>query len=177
MDVLLANNFHFENNCAVLSVDGYPRGPFAAVLAMLRRNPRLQVFVLHDATPEGCRLAHQLTQDPKWFAGGFKVIDLGLRPKQAERFRGFYQKPTRPVQPGGGISEEEAKWLSGRVLELAVVRPEQLLKRLFAALNRNLGPEATAAAAATGSDGGWEMDVVSLSSEAGDSDGGFDAFG
>lgn len=177
VDVLLANNFHFENNCAVLSVDGYPRGPFAAVKAMLKRNPRLQVFVLHDATPEGCRLAQRLTQAPDWFAGGFKVIDLGLRPKQAERFHGYYQKPKRSVQPGEGITEEEARWLSSQVLELAVVRPEQLLKRLFAALNRNLGPEATAAAAAAGSAGGWEVDVVSLSSEASDTDGGFDAFG
>ena len=175
VDVLLANNFHFENNCAVLSVDGYPQGPFATVKAMLKRNPRLQVFVLHDASLTGCRLAHRLTTDPEWFAGGVRVIDLGLRPKQAERFSGLFQRSDREVSAGDGISAEEAKWLSARTLELAAIRPEQLLKRLFAAVNRNLGP-AGAAAAAT-ADGGWEMDAVSMSTDAGDNDGGFDAFG
>jgi hypothetical protein len=179
VDVLLANNFHFENNCAVLSVDGYPRGPFATVKAMLKRNPRLQVFVLHDATLAGCRLASQLTTDPEWFAEGFRVIDLGLRPKQAERFHGMFQPASRTVLAGDGITEEEAKWLSAYTLELAAVRPEQLLKRLFAAVNRTPGTAETAAAAAAGTDGGggWEVDAVSMSSEAGDSDGGFDAFG
>jgi hypothetical protein len=175
VDVLLANNFHFENNCAVLSVDGYPKGPFATVKAMLKRNPRLQVFVLHDATLAGCRLASQLTTDPEWFAGGFKVIDLGLRPKQAERFHGMFQQTNRKVLAGDGITEEEAKWLSVYTLELAAVRPEQLLKRLFAAINRPPGP--TVAAAGTTDGGGWEVDAVSMSSDAGDSDGGFDAFG
>ena len=60
VDLLLANNFHFENNCAVLSIDGYPPGPFETVRTMLKRNPKLQVFALHDATVEGCTLAHRL---------------------------------------------------------------------------------------------------------------------
>ena len=60
VDLLLANNFHFENNCAVLAVNGYPPRAFETVLAMLRRNPRLQVFALHDATAAGCTLAHRL---------------------------------------------------------------------------------------------------------------------
>src|SRR5215475_12776204 len=42
VDVLLANNFHFENNCAILSIGGYPPGPFATVRTMLQRNPSLQ---------------------------------------------------------------------------------------------------------------------------------------
>src|SRR5262249_2022156 len=46
VDLLLANNFPFENNCPVLSFDGYPRLPFQTVRTMLKRNPRLQVFVL-----------------------------------------------------------------------------------------------------------------------------------
>jgi len=57
VDLLLANNFHFENNCAVLSVDGYPSEPFETVRAMLKQNPQLHAFALHDASPEGCRLA------------------------------------------------------------------------------------------------------------------------
>ena len=30
--MLVANNFHFENNCAILSLDGYPSGNAATVL-------------------------------------------------------------------------------------------------------------------------------------------------
>ena len=121
-DILLANNFHFENNCAVLSVDGYPEAQFETVRAMLKRNPRLRVFALHDATPKGCRLAHTLATDSDWFAGQVPVTDVGLRPRQAQAFR--------------GLSASDAAWLSAQSLELAVIRPEQVLKRLYKALNR-----------------------------------------
>src|SRR5204863_3046139 len=83
VDLLLANNFHFENNCAVLSIDGYPPGPFETVRAMLKRNPGLQVFALHDATETGCRLAHRLATETAWFAGQARVVDVGLRPAHA----------------------------------------------------------------------------------------------
>ena len=55
VDLLLANNFHFENNCAVLSVDGYPRGVFDTVLAMLRRNPRLRILLCTTARTPAAR--------------------------------------------------------------------------------------------------------------------------
>ncbi len=136
VDLLVANNFHFENNCAILSVDGYPKGPFSIILAMLKRNPRLQVFVLHDSTVGGCRLAQRLITDPDWFGGvGLRVIDLGLRPRHAGPFRGVLTFPeTEPVDPGDGIDAKEAEWLTRYRLELAACRPEQVLKRLFAGL-------------------------------------------
>ena len=37
---------------------------------------------------------------------------------------------------GAGISPSEAAWLSDYTLELAVLRPEQILKRLYAAMQR-----------------------------------------
>ncbi|MBA4189220.1 MAG: hypothetical protein C0467_14585 [Planctomycetaceae bacterium] len=136
VDLLVANNFHFENNCAVLSVDGYPKGPFKVIMAMLRRNPKLQVFVLHDATIPGCRLAHQLIKDPQWFGGaGLRVIDLGLRPRHADPFHGLLlEGPSIQPNEEEGISFGEAMWLSKYRLELAAARPEQILKRLFAGL-------------------------------------------
>ena len=82
-DLLIANNFHFENNCAILSIDGYPESVFDTVKAMIKRNPRLHVFTLHDATPEGCRLAAAIAYAPDWFDGRTTVIDLGLRPRHA----------------------------------------------------------------------------------------------
>ncbi len=136
-DILLANNFHFENNCAVLAVDGYPEAQFETVRAMLKRNPRLRVFALHDATPKGCRLAHTLATDSAWFAGNVSVTDVGLRPQQAQAFRGmFLPRGAQPVTAGGGLSASDATWLSAQSMELAVIRPEQVLKRLYKALNR-----------------------------------------
>jgi hypothetical protein len=136
VDLLLANNFHFENNCAVLSIDGYPPAPFETVRKMLKRNPRLQVFALHDCTPEGCAIAHRLNFDPSWFAGGVRAVDLGLRPHQTKRFKGVFQKTkSGAVQPIHGISPQDADWLSKQTLELAAIRPEQVMKRLFKAIN------------------------------------------
>ena len=178
VDLLVANNFHFENNCAVLSVDGYPKGPFETIKAMLKRNPKLQVFAIHDATPAGCRMAPTLANDPDWFDGKLRVIDLGLRPNHAGPFDGLLLDADGPrVDPTDGISEAEAEWLSRYKLELAAIRPEQVLKRLFHGLGAHKGDPTTSA----GTDGGV---VYCGSFEAGGGgdggdggDGGADAFG
>jgi hypothetical protein len=175
VDLLLANNFHFENNCAVLSVGGYPPGPFETIRAMLRRNPRLQVFALHDATGPGCRLAHRLATSPEWFQGLAAVTDVGLRPEHARPFRGvLLPADGGPVAPGDGISRPEAAWLSRHTLELAAIRPEQVLKRLFRALNRVPERERDGDG---GSGSSVHYDTDSFGDDAGDSDGGADAFG
>ncbi|HSB62210.1 MAG TPA: hypothetical protein VLI67_10850 [Vicinamibacteria bacterium] len=180
VDLLLANNFHFENNCAVLSVNGYPAGPFETVQAMLRRNPRLHVFALHDATPEGCRLAHNLADDPRWFQGHAAVTDVGLRPEHAGPFVGLLLPASARAEAGRGISPQEADWLSQHALELAAIRPEQVLKRLYRAINRKLeASEATDSGGGGdgGGDGGVDIDLGSFGDDAGDSDGGADGFG
>ncbi len=175
VDLLLANHFHFENNCAVLSYEGYPPGPFEMVRTMLKRNPRLQVFALHDATRDGCRLAYQLANDPAWFKDQARVTDVGLRPGQARPFRGLLLRAPARVLAGDGVTAQEADWLSRHLLELAAIRPEQVLKRLFRAINRKLDREKK-----SGSDGdggaGVEFESDSFKSDAGDADGG-DGFG
>lgn len=154
VDLLLANNFHFENNCAVLSVGGYPRQAFETVRRMLRRNPRLEVFVLHDITPEGCRLAHRLAQDPEWFKGmGIRIVDVGLRPVHASPFQKVLEKSEQEVPSGGGLSADEAQWLSRHRLELAVIRPEQIVKRLFRAMSQSQQAARTATPLFAGRDG------------------------
>jgi hypothetical protein len=187
-DLLLANNFHFENNCAVLTIGGYPKGPFETVRRMLKRNPKLQVFALHDATELGCKLAHRLATEPEWFAGLPRVIDVGLRPRHAGRYWGVIRRHEgTKVEPGDGISNAEAVWLSRRELELAVIRPEVVLKRLFRAINRaaNL-PAASDAAFVAGGDGTQVVDDDSFDidpqkkavADGGDTGGGgSDAFG
>lgn len=179
-DLLIANNFHFENNCAVLSVGGYPPGPFDTIRAMLRRNPRLQIFALHDATGAGCRLARQLATSPEWFQNLGAVTDVGLRPRHAGPFKGLYlPNPGGPVAAGDGITAKDAEWLSLYALELAAIRPEQVLKRLFRAINRTPGDEDDEYEddGSSGSGGAVHHDDESFSADAGDSDGGADAFG
>ena len=183
-DILLANNFHFENNCAVLSVDGYPEAHFETIRAMLKRNPRLRVFALHDATPNGCCLARKLITDPAWFAGLAQVADVGLRPAQAKAFTSMFKPHTGPmVQLGEGISEKEAEWLNQQSLELAVIRPEQVLKRMYKALHRDdesssSGDSGSGGGSSTSDDKGRVVnDTDSFTYEAGDVDGDGDGFG
>jgi len=186
VDLLLANNFHFENNCAVLSVGGYPEGPFEAVRKMLKRNPRLQIFALHDCTPDGCKLPYKLTNEADWFKAQGRVIDVGLRPVHAGPFKGMLLPAlSRLVEPGFGISEKEAAWLSEQQLQLAAIRPEQTLKRLYKAINKRAamdvgddGGSYSSSSSDSGgsSDGSWDTDDSAFSSDGG-SDGGGDSGG
>lgn len=135
VDLLLANNFHFENNCAVLSVEGYPPHVFETVLTMLRRNPRLEIYALHDATGAGCRLAHRLAHEADWFEGR-EVVDVGLRVDHAKRYCRLLIEPRhKPVPVGNGVNKKEAAWLSVYSLELAALRPEQIIRAVFIAIN------------------------------------------
>lgn len=172
VDLLLANNFHFENNCAVLAVDGYPPGPFETVREMLKRNPRLQVFALHDATFDGCGLAHRLANDPAWFHGQVPVVDVGMRPAHAGPFKGLLLQGTRPRQLPVGVTGEEQAWLVEYTLELAAVRPEQIVKRLYRAMNRKV--EEDTSSGDSGSSGGDSGDggVVWIGSGRGGGSGG-----
>lgn len=168
VDLLLANDFHFENNCAILSVGGHPRNAFDTVRAMLRRNPRLEVFVLHDATPGGCRVAYHVRHDPEWFGGTTaQVFDVALRPHQAKRQPKLHWRVTEAVGPHPALSDAEGRWLSRRRMEIAAFRPEQIIKRLFRAMNQM-------PAVADAADGG--CDVI-WTTEASTSDGGADSFG
>jgi hypothetical protein len=173
VDLLVANNFHFENNCAVLSIGGYPQGPFETIRTMLKRNPKLQVFALHDADVAGCRLAHRLANDPNWFKGQASVTDVALRPRHATPYRRLLLSvPKTLVSAGEGIDADEVAFLSSTALELAVVRPEQVLKRLFRAINRQEGTATATPSGGSDSDG-----HSSFSSDADDADGGADSFG
>jgi hypothetical protein len=165
VDLLLANDFHFENNCAVLSSDGHPRHAFAIVRKMLRSNPRLEVYVLHDATPNGCTLAHYLRHDPDWFGGTpVRVFDVALRPPQGKRMLRSAWRVDAPVEAHPALSPADRTWLASWRVELAAIRPEQLIKRLF----RSMQLLSTAAAS---------DDVITWTTDAGVSDGGGDSFG
>lgn len=172
VDLLLANNFHFENNCAILSVTRYPEAVFVPVLEMLRRNPKIEIYALHDASTQGHDLARQLASSPEWFRGIGRVTDVGILVRHAMKMRGLWRAlpPPRPAA-FGDLSAEENAWLSRYALELAAIRPEQVIKRLFRAMT-------TPGAQVTMDDGGiYFVGGAFGGSDAGTSDGGGDSFG
>lgn len=175
VDVLVSNRFHFENNCAVLSIDGHPRGAFEQIRRMLRNNPRIEVFALHDATVAGCRLAHRLRHDPEWFRDVGRVYDVGLRPEHAPYFEYAVMDVEERVEPHPALSAAEVAWLSAHYLELAAIRPEQLIKRLYRAMTHQ--PIVDDRDGGTSGSDGSTGDITLFGTDAGTSDGGADSFG
>jgi hypothetical protein len=169
-DLLLANNFHFENNCAVLTIDGYPESAFDVVRAMLKNNPKLSVFVLHDATLRGQSLARELVRN-QWFQPTARIVDVGLGVRHMKAFKGAWQVAEFGVAAMSAPElVREAPALARYTLEVAAIRPEQTIKRLFRAMSGQ-PEEDDSGSAGVHSDGG------SFSSDASSSDGGGDSFG
>ncbi|MDJ0532403.1 MAG: hypothetical protein QNJ70_07890 [Xenococcaceae cyanobacterium MO_207.B15] len=142
--ILIANNFHFENNCAILSITGYPQSIFEITMQMLRRNPNLQVYALHDCSPRGLSLVNRLRSSPQWFANtNIAIIDIGLTPSQIiATKRGIFIQSTEdsaraakelPPEIRQSLSNKEIQWLElGNFVELESFTP----KRLIQVLNR-----------------------------------------
>jgi hypothetical protein len=151
---LIANNFHFENNCAVLSIDKYPHNIFDTVMGMLRRNPALKVYALHDASPSGIQLTHRLATDPDWFQGSnnVQVYDLGLLPRQIIDKSVFVRvSPTFAASAatslataaGASLRPDEAAWLrEGNYVELESISPKMLLRVVTQGIARSRMPGA-----------------------------------
>lgn len=145
--MLVANNFHFENNCAILSADGYPASIYGTVMTMLRRNPNLRVFVVHDASEEGCSLPLRLRGEEGFPDPSVRVLDLGLRPSHVQKMRAVSlpgASRTLPPPLRALLSPEEAAWLErGESVELAVVRPAKLMRSLYQGFARadQFGPD------------------------------------
>lgn len=145
--MLVANNFHFENNCAILSLDGYPFGNAEAVRQMLRRNPGLQVFAIHDASLAGLGLTAKL-RGSGWFPEPFiSIVDLGLRPSQAWLLRlpAVEKNPISLPDPiRERLSPREVGWLEdGRTAEVEAIRPARLMRAVYQgfARARQLNPD------------------------------------
>ncbi len=137
VDLLVANDFHFEHSCAIVSADGYPSRVFDTLRTMMGNNPALEVFVLHDAAPEGCALTQRLRKDPSWFFDtGAKVTDIGLKPRHARIVNGCFDAATGPgfVPDPHELKRSELRWLNRYRCEVLALRPAALLKRTFAAM-------------------------------------------
>ena len=136
--MLLANNLHFETSMPILSADGYPRDVFTTVMTMVRRNPHLRVFVLHDADAEGCRLPLLLRERTEWFPSpDVTVLDLGLRPMQIAATPKFVEQkddPLKEIPPEltRNLSPGERRWLAaGNRGELAFFPPDRIMKTIY----------------------------------------------
>ncbi len=136
--LLIANNFHFENNCAILSITGYPQSIFDTTMAMLRRNAELKVYAFHDCTARGVGLMYQLRTSPKWFqSSAVEIFDVGLLPRQIFPSKTmFIQSAADAVQAAkqmpadvrSSLSKEELTWLeAGNYVELESFTPKQLI--------------------------------------------------
>ncbi|MEA5602148.1 hypothetical protein [Nostoc sp. UHCC 0252] len=140
--LLIANNFHFENNCAILSITGYPQSIFDTTMQMLRRNPDLKVYAIHDCNPQGIALVHNLRTNANWFLNSeIVIIDIGLTPRQIiATKRGMFIKYSPesaqaakqlPEEVRQSLSAEELAWLeSGKFVELESFTPQRIIKVL-----------------------------------------------
>jgi hypothetical protein len=137
---LIANNFHFENNCAILSITGYPQSIFQTTMDMLRRNPDLKVYALHDCTPKGLGLTHHLRTSSAWFQNiNVAIIDIGISPRQVLATKKGIFVETSPQSATDAkqltseirqeLSPEEIQWLdAGNIVNLESFQPQKLLE-------------------------------------------------
>lgn len=173
---LIANNFHFEHNCAILSLDGYPHDIFETVMEMLRRNPVLSVYALHDATVTGIELSHTLRTDPRWFAGSSaNVYDLGLLPRQIFGRPVFIERGWQraynvavivPPHVAAMLTHEEVRWLEeGNYVALESFAPQTLLRVVAQGIAKSRDPQAAdALVPITSGDGGGGMFIYTTDS-------------
>jgi len=135
----VANNFHFENNCAILSLDGYPGDRLSTIFQMLGNNPNLTVFTLHDASNSGVEMPAAL-RNTQWFPNpAVRIIDLGLRPLHAIKSNMILLKSDNPApktSTHSSLNASELTWLAdGNLAEVANVRPAKLMRAIFQGFN------------------------------------------
>ncbi len=143
--MLIANNFHCESNCAVLSIRGYPQDIFNVTIETLRRNVELEVYVLHDCSPQGMGVLQQLKTKERWFKdSNIPIIDVGLTPHQVMSIPDLFIQilpGTAKMSPADaiGLTLDEIAWLEeGKYIELESFTPQQLIQILNRGLAGNL---------------------------------------
>jgi hypothetical protein len=110
-------------------------------MAMLRRNPDLQVIALHDCSPSGVALINRLRTSPDWgYLDSTQVIfDLGIMPRQIAAARGqaYIQDSERsartvrfmPPEVSKQMTATELQWLeAGNFVDLESFTPKKLMQ-------------------------------------------------
>lgn len=136
---LIANNFHFENNCAIVSINGYPQKIFETVMQMVKRNRDLKIYAPHDASPDGIKILHTLKTNSDWFADINAVIyDLGLLPRQIFKSKNIFVRQSNSSALlakkfadtlKDSLSDREIKFINeGKFIELESFTPQKLIQ-------------------------------------------------
>jgi hypothetical protein len=142
--MLIANYFHLNHQCAIVSVTGYPQSTFQAIQRS-QYHSHLKVYALHDCSPKGIGLVHHLKNSPNWFQNQkVAIFDIGLLPRQTSilanafiqsSFESAQAAKQLPLDVRQELSKVELLWLeSGRFVELESFTP----KRLLQIINRSI---------------------------------------
>jgi hypothetical protein len=146
--LLISNNFHFEHNCAILTIDRYPQSIFDTTMEMLSRNPDLKVYALHDCSPQGLQLIRRLRTEEMWFPNpAIPIIDVGILPRQIiDNIDVMTPQSTESARSSQQLSPDlrnsltpaELAWLdAGCYLELESFPPQKLIQILQRAINES----------------------------------------
>jgi hypothetical protein len=146
--LLISNNFHFENNCAILTIDGYPQHIFDTTMEMLLRNPALKVYALHNCSPNGIELTHRLRAEEKWFPNpAIPIINVGILPRQImDNFNLTILQSSESAEISqrlalnirASLNPAEIAWLdAGCYLELESFSPRKIIHILQRAINES----------------------------------------
>lgn len=156
-EMLIANQFHFQHNAAIVSMDGYPAQVAGLVDRYLQNGAQsphgATVVLLHDASLDG------YGRGTHWVASRgihpARVIRAGIRPRQARKL-----KPVLSVSGAtapAGLPPDDAAWLAKHSVSAAVLRPSQLMTLLFNAIQKRPGDVEV--------DGGSERDYLIVASD------------
>lgn len=77
VDMLVRNRFAQNNKVAVISQSGYPQYVFKTCEKFLEQNPKLPIYIVHDAAQEDFNWLTQLQQDGYWQHFKTRFKDLG----------------------------------------------------------------------------------------------------
>jgi hypothetical protein len=167
--LLITNNFHFEHNCAILSITGYPENIFDTTLQMVRRNPDLKVYVFHNCSAKGIKVLHQVKHNSQWFQNSdVAIIDVGLSPQQVMASKGglFIQRSPEAAQQAkqqlvelrSSLLATDLDWLEdGNFVELESFTPQKLMQVLHRSISdtRELDSESGSDLFFVGDSGGY----------------------
>lgn len=158
-EMLVANQFHFQHNAAIISIDGYPQHVANIVDQQLHQNPQTVVVMLHDASILGYALADDWLSRRR--LPHSRVIRAGLGPRQAAKLEPKHEPMGQ--QTLRGVAGDDLSWLRKQSVTLAALKPSQIMTLLFNAIQRRPGEAPQLASGhesdylIVGSDGGYDF--------------------
>lgn len=128
-EFLIANEFALHHACPVIGPNGYLMDLYPGLSDRLVRGPAVDVFVLHDFTPDGVDFARSMSELPRWLgqADRAKLFDVGLITRHLADSRLVLRALTKNSARGNAL------FLDG-CAEITGVRPALLIGALAQSL-------------------------------------------